>query len=168
MYSLKCNERGEHLSFTIYMIIINTSFWLILNYGVAYGSRLLPKGMFQKNFFFKERSFESSLYKSLRIKKWKDKLPAMNATLKNLQDKLTPDYLDKLIMQTYYAEFGHLTIAVLGFLCIVVNPNEYFLMAFSCSIVNFFIHLPFYLIQRYNRPRLINVRFRKGYSSTTS
>ncbi|MDW0109755.1 glycosyl-4,4'-diaponeurosporenoate acyltransferase CrtO family protein [Sporosarcina aquimarina] len=142
------------------MIIINTSFWLILNYGVAYGSRLLPKVIFQNNFFFKEKSFERQLYKSIRINTWKDKLPAMNSTLKNLKSELTPGYLDKVFMQTYYAEFGHLTIAILGFLSIVVNPHEYFMLAFICSIVNFFIHIPFCLIQRYNRPRIVKVKSR--------
>lgn len=146
------------------MITINTLFWFILNYGVAYASRLLPKKIFRNNFFFKERSFESSLYKTIRIKKWKNKLPAMNATLKNLKNNLTTEYLDKIIMQTYYAEFGHLLIAVLGFLCILINPNEYFLMAFSFSVLNFFIHIPFYLIQRYNRPRLLKVKFGKRES----
>jgi glycosyl-4,4'-diaponeurosporenoate acyltransferase len=148
------------LPFTIYMIVINISFWLILNYGVAYGSRLLPKGIFTHNFFFREKSFERNLYKSIRINKWKDKLPAVNSTLKKLKIELNPQYLDKMIMQTYYAEFGHLTIAILGFLCILVNPNEYFLMAFICSIVNFFIHIPYCLIQRYNRPRLLKVKSR--------
>lgn len=142
----------------MYMIIINTSFWLLLNYGVFYGSPLLPKGLFQNNFFFKEKSFERNLYKSIRIKKWKDKLPGMNATLKRLKTDLNPAYLDKMILQTYYAEFGHLIIAVLGFLCIVVNPNEYFLMALLSATVNFFVHLPFCLIQRYNRPRLVKVK----------
>lgn len=146
------------------MITINTLFWFILNYGVAYGTRLLPKKFFQNNFFFKERSYEGNLYKSIRIKKWKDKLPAVNATLKNMKSNLTPEYLDKIIMHTYYAEFGHLLIAVLGFLCILLNPNDYFLMAFSFSVLNFFIHIPFYLIQRYNRPRLLKLKFRKRES----
>ncbi|WP_078080492.1 hypothetical protein [Planococcus faecalis] len=148
------------MSFTIYMIIVNTSFWFLLNYSVFLGTPLLPKGIFQKNFFFKEKSFESNLYKSIRIKKWKDKLPVMNSTLKGLNNELNPAYLDKMISQTYYAEFGHLIIAVLGFLCIFVNPNEYFLMAFISAIVNFFIHIPFCLIQRYNRPRLVKVKSR--------
>ncbi|WP_410477418.1 hypothetical protein [Planococcus sp. ANT_H30] len=123
---------------------------------------ILPKETFQNNF----KAFENRPSKSIRIKKRQDKLPTMNATLKNLKTKLTSDYLHTLIMQTCYAEFGHLTTAVLDFLCLVVNPSAYLLMAFICSIVNFFIHIPYYLIQRYNRPRLLDVKFRKGYSST--
>lgn len=142
------------------MIIINTSFWLILNYGVAFVSPLLPKRIFRDNFFFKEKSFERKLYKSIRINRWKDKVPAVNSTLKSFKNERTTDYLDQVIMQTYYAEFGHVTIAVLGFLCIVINPNDYFLMALICAIVNFFIHIPFCLIQRYNRPRLYKVKSR--------
>lgn len=148
------------MPFTLYMIIINTSFWLILNYGVAYGSRLLPKGIFQSNLFFKEKSFERKLYKLIKINNWKDQLPAVNSTLKSLKKELNPKYLDQVIMQTYYAEVGHLTIAVLGFLSIFINPNEYFWMAFICSVVNFLIHIPFCLIQRYNRPRLFKLKSR--------
>lgn len=142
------------------MILINTSFWLVLNYGIAYGNQLLPKTFFVHNFFFKEFSFERKCYKRLRVSKWKDKVPAMNATLKKLKTELNPKYFDKVIMQTYYAEFGHLAIALLGFLCVAINPNEYFLMAFICSAVNFFFHIPFCIIQRYNRPRLIRMKLR--------
>lgn len=81
----------------------------------------------------------------------------MNSTLKNLKSELTPEYLNKVIMQTYYVEFGHLIIALFVFLSILVNPNEYFLMAIIFSIVNFFIRIPFCLIQRHNRPRLFKV-----------
>lgn len=151
---------GDSMPFTLYMILINTTFWLILNYGIAYGSHLLPKVIFQNNFFFREKSFERNLYKTIKISKWKDKLPAVNSTLKKLKIQLNSQYFNKVIMQTYYAEFGHLAIAILGFLCILVNPNEYFLMALICSIVNFFIHIPFCLIQRYNRPRLLKMKSR--------
>ena len=148
------------MSFTIYMIIMNTSFWLILNYGVAYGVQLLPESIFQNNFFFKEKSLERKLYKCMRIKDWKEKVPTMNPILKKLKKERTPDYLEKVMMQTYYAELGHVIIAIVGFLSIVINPSEYFLMALISSIVNFFIHIPFCLIQRYNRPRIRKLRTR--------
>ncbi|WP_369678709.1 hypothetical protein [Planococcus faecalis] len=92
---------------------------MILNYSVTYCLKKLSKT------------------KSIRIKKRQDKLPTMNITLKNLKTKLTSDYLHTLIMQTYYAEFGHLTTAVLDFLCLVVNPSAYLLMAFICFILYF-------------------------------
>lgn len=146
------------MSFTLYMVIINTSFWLLLNYGVAYGVRLVPPRFYRNTRAFREQPFERRLYARLRITKWKDRLPMMNAALKKLENNMTPAYLDRMIMETYYAEFGHLTIAVLGFLIIWVNPNEYMWMAWIFAVVNFFIHILFCIIQRYNRPRLLKVK----------
>lgn len=157
---IRLKGKDDNLSFIIWMILINTSFWLVLNFGLAYGNQLLPKIFFVHNIFFKEFSFERNLYKTLRVSKWKDRVPAVNSTLKKLKVEFNPTYFDKVIMQTYRAEFGHLAIALLGFLCVAVNPTEYFQMAIICSVVNFFFHIPFCIIQRYNRPRLIKMKLR--------
>ena len=152
--------KGDHVLFTVYMILLNTSFWFVLHYGIAYGCRLLPKAFYLNSSIFNEKSFERHFYKSIKISKWKDRLPAMNPTLKKLKNERSPEYLEKVIMHTYYAEFGHFTIALFGFLCIVVNPSDYFWMALLSSIANFIIHIPFCFIQRYNRPRIYRVKSR--------
>jgi len=153
---------------TIWMTLINTSFWLICCFGMAWIVRVFPKSLYEpNNCFFKEKAFEKQLYKAIRIAKWKDRLPEWGKILgfekKNLNKDLQAQYLDRFILETCYAEVGHLGMALLGFACIAVNPNSYFLMALICALVNVVIQIPFILIQRYNRPRLLRIRVK--YSS---
>ena len=147
------------------MITINTSFWLLCYFGIAWGVRVFPRALYENNiWFFKNYPFEKELFKILRVEKWKDRLPEwgklLNFEKKYLKKVLSLEYIDKFIMETYYAEFGHLAIGICGFLCILVNPKEYIVMATICSIVNFIIQIPFCIIQRYNRPRLYRIKNR--------
>ncbi|GGO00192.1 glycosyl-4,4'-diaponeurosporenoate acyltransferase CrtO family protein [Saccharibacillus kuerlensis] len=159
--------------FTIWMIVINTSFWLICCFGTAHLVRFLPKSWYEKNqWFFAERSFERKVYKRIGLDRWKDRLPecgkVWNFQKKNLNEDLTLSYADKFILETKYAEVGHLGMAVLGFACIWVNPSDYALMAFILAGVNVIVQIPFCLIQRYNRPRLLRLRSRLARKSRES
>ncbi len=150
---------------TLWMVMINTSFWLVCCFGMAWFVRILPKSIYKtNNFFFKERSFEKRLYKILHTARWKDNLPEwgkiLNFEKKNLKKDLSLDYIDRFILETCYAEIGHLGMAVFGFACILVNPSSYALMALIFAVINVFIQIPFILIQRYNRPRLIRLRLK--------
>lgn len=150
---------------TVWMFLINTSFWFVCCFGMAWIVRAVPKSLYnQSRWFFKEKFFERCLYKKINIASWKDKLPEwgkfLNFEKKNLKKELSIEYIDKFILETYYAEIGHLGIAVFGFACILVNPSSYALMALIFAIVNFLIQIPFILIQRYNRPRLIRLRLK--------
>lgn len=156
--------------FIIQMIVINTVFWLVCCLGTAHAVRFLPKSWYARNDgFFTERAFEKKLYKKIRIDRWKDKLPEggglWNFQKKNLHEKLTPEYADRFILETKYGEVGHWCMAVLGFACVLVNPSEYAGMAFACAGVNVIVQIPFCLIQRYNRPRLIRLRSRLAYKN---
>lgn len=151
--------------FTWYMILINTLFWFICCFGTAFLVRKIPTSFYEKNqWFFKERKIEKKLYKKIYLKKWKDKLPEWgkiwNFEKKNLKKELDLNYIDTFILETKYAEIGHLVMAILGFACIIVNPSDYMMMALICSFVNVFVQLPFCFIQRYNRPRLVKLKKR--------
>lgn len=151
--------------FTLWMIVINTSFWLVCCFGMAYVVRLFPKSFYEKNhWFFKEHPFEKKLYRKIHIDRWKGKLPEWGKVWKfekkNLNKELSIKYVDQFIVETYFAEIGHLGMAILGFACIAVNPRDYAMMALICSIINLFIQIPFCIIQRYNRPRLVRLKLR--------
>ena len=153
---------------TVWLTLVNTAFWLACCFGFAWGVRLIPKSIYEKStWFFNERAYEKRFYKLIKIERWKDKLPEMGKLLnfekKHLKKELDLDYVNKFIQETYYAEFGHLCMAIFGFACILVNPSDYALMALICSIVNFIVQIPFCLIQRYNRPRLLRLKRRLEY-----
>ncbi|NGZ77912.1 glycosyl-4,4'-diaponeurosporenoate acyltransferase CrtO family protein [Saccharibacillus alkalitolerans] len=153
------------IGFIAWMIVINTIFWLVCCLGTAHLVRFLPKSWYEKNdWFFAERPFERELYKRIRLERWKDKLPEGGGLWKfqkkNLNRELTLEYADKFISETKYGEVGHLGMAILGFACIWINPGEYALVFLICAIVNVMVQIPFCLIQRYNRPRLLRLRSR--------
>lgn len=152
-------------SFMIWMIFLNTSFWFACCFGIAFLVRLIPVSAYQKlHWFFKEQSFERRFYKKINIHKWKDVLPewgsVWNFKKSHLKKELTVHYLEQFIMETYYAEIGHLGMAIFGFCSILVNPNEYAFMALVLSVINVMIQIPFCIIQRYNRPRLLRLKSR--------
>ncbi len=47
---------------------------------------------------------------------------------KHFNKELSLKYVDKFILETYYAEMGHLGMAIFGFACILVNPSNYALI----------------------------------------
>ncbi|WP_172195710.1 hypothetical protein [Saccharibacillus qingshengii] len=156
--------------FIVGMIVINTAFWLVCCLGTAHAVRFLPKSWYEGNdWFFSERSFEKNVYKKIRLDRWKHKLPEAGGLWKfqkkNLNEKLTAEYADKFILETKYGEVGHLCMAILGFACIWINPSEYALVFLICAIVNVIVQIPFCLIQRYNRPRLVRLRARLARKS---
>ncbi|MED1204195.1 hypothetical protein [Heyndrickxia acidicola] len=151
--------------------IINTAFWLVCCFGMAWLVRLFPKSLYHPaNGLFKEKSFERKLYKKMNVAVWKDKLPEWGKLLsfekKNLHKDITLAYIDQFILETCYAEAGHLGMAAAGFACIFINSSTNFLMALSFAIANVCIQLPFILIQRYNRPRLLRLRMKYNKKAT--
>jgi len=152
--------------FTFWMIVINTSFWLICCFGTAWLiHRVFPSSIYEKiNWLFKERSFEKRFYQMIFLPKWKDKLPewgkVWNFEKSHLKQELNLDYVNRFILETYRAEIGHIGMAVLGFACVLANPRDYAQMAIICSILNVVVQIPFCLIQRYNRPRLVRLKVR--------
>lgn len=159
--------------FIVWMIVINTLFWLVCCLGTAHVVRFLPKSWYEKqDWFFAEHSFEKKLYKRIRLDRWKDKLPEGGGLWKfqkkELHETLTLEYTDRFILETKYGEVGHWCMAVLGFACIWVNPSSYANVALICAIVNVIVQIPFCLIQRYNRPRLIRLKSRLARKNTQS
>lgn len=157
--------------FTLWMIIVNTTFWLVCCFGSAWVvHKLLPSSVYGKmGWFFKERSFEKRFYHLIYLTKWKDKLPewgkVWNFEKNHLKQELSLEYVERFILETYRAEIGHIGMAVFGFACILVNPRDYAQMAIICSVINVFVQIPFCLIQRFNRPRLVRLRTRLGKRS---
>ena len=107
-------------------------------------------------------------YESLRIRRWKDKLPDMSQLfpkilpIKRLWDALGPtgrlsERLPQLIQETCLAEFIHRTLSLAGFVCVGIWHG---VGGFAISVAYAVGNLPFVMIQRYNRPRLIELRDR--------
>lgn len=125
--------------------------------------RVMPKKWFAEDRFpYKEYRFEKGgrIYEKLEIHKWQNRVPDMSKILPFLMPpkKLTGDYeerLPRMIQETCVAEFIHGLLCFSGLGCLFLWPGAGGVVV---SLLNVFLfNLPFVLIQRYNRPRLIRL-----------
>ena len=112
---------------------------------------------------FVEYPWEEKLYQFLRVQRWKDHMPDMSRVTPWLKTKkpglpLTLDDVEKLIAETRVAESVHWVLYGLAMGCIVIWPGMGGLL--TALLAGFAVHMPFIIIQRYNRPRLIVLRDR--------
>ncbi|NLG25867.1 MAG: hypothetical protein GX558_10955 [Clostridiales bacterium] len=108
-----------------------------------------------------ERSGEA--YHALGIQRWKDRVPDMSKHVKWVfAKKITsyrdPEYLLHLIRETCVAEVVHEALVLLSPVYLVLLDGIYgVVFALLYALGN----VPFILIQRYNRPRLVQLRERQ-------
>ena len=101
-----------------------------------------------------------AVYEKLGVRKWKDKVPDMSRVLhslpaKNLSAGVTKEKLETLVQETCVAEMVHFTLMLLSLL-ILFFWRGWGAAAFLV-IYNLFGNMPFIIIQRYNRPRLVRL-----------
>lgn len=120
--------------------------------------RLKPdKGLFRCFPFEKS----GTLYEKLNIHKWQNKVPDMSRILpflmppKNLSGKYA-DRLPTMIQETCVAELTHVVVSILGLHCLRIWPGMGGIIVTTIFIL--LLNVPYILIQRYNRPRLIRLQ----------
>ena len=106
------------------------------------------------SFWFRQKGFERKLYKTLKVKEWKAKMPAYD----NKEYSLQCNDMETIIHNMCHAEVVHEVVMLASYLPVLLGKlfsNYCLLLALSC--VFSCIHLPFVIIQRYNRPRMIRI-----------
>ena len=128
--------------------------------------RLLPKRLFDWErppfrLFAWER--EGAAYNVLGVRRWKEKLPDMSRIFpklmpsKRLPRDMTPENLELMIRETCVAEWIHGLLCIAGFGCVFIWKR----WGWVISVVYFLCNVPFIIIQRYNRPKLIRILQRR-------
>ena len=125
--------------------------------------RLLPKKWFQPDgFLFRCREFEKNgkLYEKIKVRHWQNRLPDMSRILRWAMPskKLEGDYAQKLpvmLEETCVAEFIHLLMCVTGLYSFHLWPGIGGVTVYLIYVTVF--NLPYIVIQRYNRPRLLKL-----------
>lgn len=125
--------------------------------------RVLPKEKFQFS-KFPFRSFavekEGSFYRKLGVQKWKDKVPDMSRVCpawissKKLPRSPSSNQMERMIQETCIAEWVHTLLCLLGFGCVWIWKG---LGGWIVSILYALGNIPYIIIQRYNRPKLIKI-----------
>ncbi|MBQ9730295.1 MAG: hypothetical protein IJV80_05745 [Clostridia bacterium] len=117
--------------------IINTAFENKMNYQARW---------------FKQRRFEKKLYEALRVKKWAKNVPTYAPALFSPKERTW----EEIAMATCQSEIVHETIALLSFLPLLfIIPFGDPLVFILTSVLAASLDLTFVIVQRYNRPRII-------------
>lgn len=125
--------------------------------------RVLPKSMFSGDKApFKLMGWErdGAVYNKLGIRRWKEKVPDMSTILpklmpsKKMPRDATTAQLELMVEETCVAEWIHGLLAIAGFGCVLIWKG---LWGWVISIIYFLGNIPFIIIQRYNRPKLMRI-----------
>ena len=151
----------------ILTLVINIAGWFILHMLVAFGATMLPRGLFhQKQWLYRVRSWEKdgSIYKRLfKVTRWKGLLPDGAAWFRGGFAKkkvraTDPEYLDLFVKETCRGELAHWIVIVLSPLFFLWNRRDvgFFMIVYALAA-----NLPCIIVQRYNRPHLLQILARK-------
>lgn len=109
-------------------------------------------------FWFSQAEWERQLFKKLKVKKWKDILPTYNVS----QFQIKSDSKEDLIKLMIQSENVHMLLFFLSY--VPIFWGKYFGHWFEMIILGFIfslLHIPFILVQRFNLPRVINMKDKK-------
>ena len=121
---------------------------------------VVPKLMRQprRHRWFLQRSFEPKLYKTLRVKQWKDHMPTYHPASFSLQENT----LEQIVDNCCVSEAVHEVIILLSFVPLIFACWwGLFPVFFITSVLAAAIDCSFVIMQRYNRPRLIRILSKK-------
>lgn len=124
--------------------------------------RLVPKKFCYLRFPYRSFAFEKNgkIYKRMGICKWKDKLPDMSEIFpefmpaKKLPKKMTVQNMEQMVQETCVAEFIHSLLCFFGIGCPLIWKGTGGWFIFLIYLLG---NIPFILIQRYNRPKLVRL-----------
>lgn len=130
-----------------------------------YVGEALPRKWFKFDRFpYKQFNFEKSgkLYKFLRVRLWKDKVPDMSKIMKDMLPKkvsfsANSAELYALAKETCVAEAVHGVLGVLFLFIYFFFKNT---LGVILSLIAVILNLPFIIIQRYNRPKILSLASR--------
>lgn len=154
--------------------------WLVGHIGLCalyialIGIAMHPIGILLQRYPFKTdkapwRSFAwedgGRVWRKIGVHKWKDRLPDMSKIMPDMVRKEVSfsdgtQQLDALITETCIAELIHYALMLLSAGVLWILPNAIGFLIWALCILG---NLPFAVIQRYNRPRLIKARARRKH-----
>lgn len=146
------NESATILWTGITAFTITYHFWVRIILGNV--SKLFRKHINYKQWWFKERKFEKSLYKFLKVKEWKGKALTYNPE----QFDLKENSLEQIVNTMTKSEVDHWINEAISISTIFLGFIWGKIWLFSITALAAMIFdSQFIIIQRYNRPRVIKI-----------
>lgn len=117
----------------------------------------------KSRFYFSQFKWEEKFFEKIKIKKWKDKLP----TYQNKHFSFTHRTPQQILWTTIHSENVHIFLFFASFIPITLGIFVgHFAVLIPLSIFMALLHIPFALVQRYNRPRLLKSRLFKDFNNS--
>lgn len=147
----------------------NLGIFLISSIIVTLISTKLPDRYYNyRNWIYKERKWEKNgeFYQQMfKVKRWKKYMPEIADFINSVFSKKSIKefdnaYIEKYLLESCRAEFAHW--------CIIFSSGMFLFYAGPAAFIYMFliailINVPFIIIQRYNRPRILHIMKRKGF-----
>ncbi len=142
---------------------VNIVVFFFMSIVITYICEKIPKEMYSyKNWLLRERKWEKRgvIYQRLlKVKSWKKYLIELNDFIKSVFPKkhipeYSKEYLSRYLMECCKSELTHWMIIFSTFLFWVFNDFNTF---FTMLLVAVALNLPYIIIQRYNRPRILQI-----------
>ena len=128
-------------------------FWMRLAVGYAVNGICHNQVDYNK-WWFREKPFEKRLYKWLKVKKWKDKMPSFTP---ETWDPRTHTW-EEIAGAMCQSEVVHSIIVILSFVPIAATFIwGDFWVFFITSVLSAGVDSMFVIMQRYNRPRVLRL-----------
>lgn len=147
------------------MLAIDIVAWFIVQVGLGLVVFNFPPRWYDyRRPCFHVSTREEAFYRSIRLHRWKKYLPeypgiGRHRFAKRHLDETKPDYLRRFITSTCRVEMVHVIVMLpLPFFIIWNSPFMFSLNIIYCVAMN----VPFWMIQRFNRPRLVRLLHLQG------
>ncbi|MBR1639120.1 MAG: hypothetical protein IJ688_07025 [Treponema sp.] len=110
---------------------------------------------YYNSWWFRQHEWEKKLCKKINLKKWKNRVSTYDRSLFS-SEKFSKE---RLMLNITQSEIVHELIFVMSFLPLIMAKDfEHFPLLLILCIIFALTNVPFILIQRYNRPRVLNAR----------
>lgn len=149
----QCNSNEVVLSIAITFGTISYHFLMRLAVGYVINSIFHNSLNFNKE-WFQEKKFEKHLYKVLKVKKWKDKMPTFAPEMLDLKIHTWEEIAGAMCQ----AEVIHSIIVIFSFLPIFACLKwGAFWVFFMTSVISACVESMLVIMQRYNRARIVRI-----------
>ena len=108
--------------------------------------------------WFRQKPFEATLYETLKVKSWKDRMPTYDPASFSLRENT----LEQIVDNCCVSEAVHEVIIPLSFVPLVFSLWwGVFPVFLTTSLLSALFDSCFAIMQRYNRPRLVRILAKK-------
>lgn len=152
-------DLGKGAPFTVLAAVLSVVLVIAIDGITAWIVNRLPEKRFDHaKKFFTVGAKEKKFYESLKIRKWKDRIPELGALGGFRKNKIAEpsnnDYVARFLTEICYGEIVHIVSPFTGFLVLLFFPEFALTIGLPVAIVNIFFNLPSLFILRYNSYKL--------------